>query len=122
MSSSDREQSLANAMRAANRGCPQAYDSLLSELAGVLRAMARRALARSPEVDVEDVVQECLLAIHLKRHTWDEQRALLPWVRAIAHHKIVDSVRRRVRANEVLIEPLAESLLAPTAPGSAALP
>lgn len=40
-------------------------------------------------------MQETLLAIHLKRHTWDATQALEPWARAIAHHKLVDHLRRK---------------------------
>ena len=40
-------------------------------------------------------MQETLLAVHLKRHTWNAREPLEPWVRAIAHHKLVDMLRRR---------------------------
>ena len=59
--------------------------------------MARGAFSRAGagDADVEDAVQETLLAIHLKRHTWDAEQPLAPWVYAIARHKIVDALRRR---------------------------
>ena len=69
----DHEQRWAAAMRAANRGCAQSYDRLLHEVAAALRIVAAQGLRRGLSTgDVEDVVQECLIAIHLKRHTWDE--------------------------------------------------
>jgi RNA polymerase sigma-70 factor, ECF subfamily len=88
---------LSTLMRAANRGDAVAYHQVLSRLAAVLRPIARLGLARTgrESTDAEDIVQETLLAIHLKRHTWDEAQPLMPWVRAIAHHKLVDSFRRR---------------------------
>ena len=48
--------------------------------------MARGAFSRAGvgDADVEDAVQETLLAIHLKRHTWDPGQPLTPWVYAIA--------------------------------------
>src|SRR5262245_24763017 len=67
----DRESHWAALMRAATRGDASAYHRLLDELAPMLRGLASRGFAHhklSPE-DVEDVVQETLLALHLKRHT-----------------------------------------------------
>lgn len=90
-------ENLASLMRQANSGDAAAYRRLLETLAPRLRAMARRGLARTGRgsEDAEDIVQETLLAIHLKRHTWDERQPLEPWVRAIAHHKLVDVLRRQ---------------------------
>ena len=78
----DRERHWAGLMRAANRGDAGSYHRLLHELAPVLRGVVGRGFARAGlgTEDVEDVVQETLLALHLKRHTWDERRRLLPWV------------------------------------------
>ncbi len=44
--------------------------------------------------DAEDIVQEVLIAIHAKRHTWDEARPILPWVGAVVRYKALDAVRR----------------------------
>ena len=52
------------------------------------------AAGRGP-ADCEDVVQEALLAMHLKRDTWDETQPIEPWLRAIARYKLVDHLRRR---------------------------
>ena len=78
----DREAEWAGLMRAAIAGDEAAYRRLLNSLAPVLRATARRALSRTGkgEGDSEDIVQETLLAIHLKRHTWDPARPIGPWV------------------------------------------
>jgi len=98
-------------MRAANRGDAAAYRTVLGEIAALVRGVVRReAAARGAVVDVEDVVQETLLAIHLKRGTWREDQPLRPWVRAIARNKLVDAMRRRGRRHEVPIEPFAETL------------
>lgn len=107
----DRESSWADLMRAANRGDTASYQRLLMELAPVLRGVASRSFARSglgPE-DIEDVVQETLLAVHLKRHTWDERERLFPWVHAIAQNKVVDNLRRRGRRAHVPIEDISET-------------
>lgn len=55
-------------------------------------------------------MQETLLAIHLKRHTWDSSQPLGPWVRAIARHKLIDAMRRRGRRIEVPIEAVLDFL------------
>jgi RNA polymerase sigma-70 factor (ECF subfamily) len=99
-------------LRAANRGDAGAYRCLLRDLAPLLRGMARRGFSRCGlgAEDVEDVVQETLLALHLKRHTWDESKPLLPWVRAIVHNKLVDNLRRRGRRVHVPVDDISETL------------
>jgi RNA polymerase sigma-70 factor (ECF subfamily) len=100
-------------MRAANAGDEAAYARLLKGLAGELRAFVRRALAyANSEVDIEDVVQETLIAIHLKRHTWIETQPFGPWMRAIARHKFIDALRRRGRRVHVPIEDFENLLVA----------
>ena len=102
----EREAEWADLMRRANAGDAAAYRRLLEALAPVLRAATRRGFARAgkSEADAEDVVQETLLAIHLKRHTWDATAPLGPWVRAIARNKLIDALRRRGSRIEVPIE------------------
>lgn len=92
-----------------------AYRRLLEALTPVLRAAAIRGFARAGlgTGDVEDVVQETLLAIHLKRHTWDRSQALMPWVVTIARNKLIDTLRRRGRRTELPVEDFAEILPAP---------
>lgn len=93
-------------MRAANGSDATAYRKLLDALLPPLRAAVRTGLLRNGgnASDVEDVVQETLLAIHLKRHTWDPRQPLLPWVRAVAYHKVIDFLRQRGSAKHVPIE------------------
>ena len=97
-------------MRAANLGDAEAYRKLLLQLTPVLRSLARRGLARAGLAvqDVEDIVQETLLAIHLKRQSWDEEAPLGPWIRAIARHKIIDMLRRRGRRLHIPIDDFSE--------------
>ena len=90
---------LSALMRAARKGDDEAYRRLLLRVATWLRAVASRGLAAAgrPNADCEDIVQETLLAMHLKRDTWDETQPLQPWLRAIARHKLVDHLRRSGR-------------------------
>jgi RNA polymerase sigma-70 factor (ECF subfamily) len=113
---SEREVDWAGLMRAALNGDAAAYTRLLTSLAPAVRAVARRGLARAGLVaeDAEDVVQETLLAIHLKRHTWDPTMPLGPWVRAIARNKLIDAVRRRGRRDYVPIDDVIDTLAAET--------
>jgi len=99
-------------MRAANGGDTAAYNRLLTSLAPAIRAVARRGLGRAGFAveEAEDVVQETLLAIHLKRHTWDASLPLGPWVRAIARNKLIDAMRRRGRRDHVPIDDVIDTL------------
>jgi RNA polymerase sigma-70 factor (ECF subfamily) len=109
-----RDEEWATLMRAALAGDGNAYHRLLQSLSNALRAAARGGFARAGVApnDLEDVIQETLLAIHLKRHTWDPSQPLGPWVRAIAKHKLIDTLRRRGRRIEIPIDTLLDTLAA----------
>lgn len=77
-------------MAAAQVGDANAYRTLLSELAPWLRRYYSRRL---PLAMTEDAVQDVLLAIHEKRHTYDPERPFGPWLAAIARYKWVDRLR-----------------------------
>lgn len=81
-----------------------AYHAFLKDLSAHLRAFFRRRLARLPD-DVEDLVQETLLAVHNQRHTYEADQPLTAWVHAIARYKMVDLLRRRA-GREALTDPL----------------
>lgn len=99
-------------MRAAIGGDDAAYRRLLTELSRALRTTVHRGFggvsARPNEV--EDVVQEVMLAIHLKRHTWDQSKPIGPWIMAIARNKMIDDLRRKGRRTEVPIDGMLETL------------
>jgi RNA polymerase sigma-70 factor (ECF subfamily) len=109
----DRESEWAALMRAATRGDTGSYHRLLRELAPLLRGLARRGFTRHSlgAEDVEDVVQETLLALHLKRNTWNESQPLLPWIRAIARNKMIDTLRRRSRQAHQPLDDFGEWLM-----------
>lgn len=115
---SDREAEWAALMRAALGGDRAAYRDLLVALAPVLRVAARQGCLRFGLgiAEAEDVVQETLLALHLKRQTWDSGQPIGPWIRAIARNKLIDALRRHGRRGaEVDIDDLSEVLAAPEA-------
>ena len=69
-----------------------AYRDLLEKLSRRLRAFFLRRLQGWPD-DVEDLVQECLLAMHNQRHTYQSNQPLTAWVYAIARYKMIDLLR-----------------------------
>jgi len=102
---------LSALMRLARQGNDEAYRRLLGHVSVWLRSVARRGLTSAGRgtADSEDIVQETLLAMHLKRDTWDETQPLEPWLRAIARHKLVDHLRRCGFRDHVDIDDFASS-------------
>ncbi|MBR0694665.1 sigma-70 family RNA polymerase sigma factor [Bradyrhizobium lablabi] len=115
----EREDEWTGLMRSAISGDGAAYHRLLKAVTPVLRAVARRGLARAgqPVDQSEDIVQDILLAVHLKRHTWDTNAPFAPWLFAIARNKVIDALRRRGKRIFVNIDDFAETL-----PGEVAEP
>lgn len=107
-----RESEWTDLMKSANAGDNAAYDRLLRAVAPVLRAATRRGLVRAgqPVDQAEDIVQDILFAVHLKRHTWDPKAPFAPWLFAIARNKLIDALRRRGRRIFVNIDDFSETL------------
>jgi RNA polymerase sigma-70 factor (ECF subfamily) len=114
-----REHLWAEAMRAERRGDIAAYECLLKEIAALLRRLIPYRLAQLglSAHETEDLVQEVLIGLHSKRHTWDADRPFLPWLYAIARYKIADGarcLRREARHRlDLTIDELAELAEAP---------
>ena len=64
----------------------------------------------------EDILQEVLLAVHLKRHTWDATAPVRPWLYAIARYKVADAFRALGRKIDLPIEDFADVLAAAAGP------
>ncbi|MFC5606388.1 sigma-70 family RNA polymerase sigma factor [Variovorax soli] len=75
-------------------GDAAAYRAFLDQLSRHLRAFLARRLFGWPD-DVEDLVQECLLAMHNQRHTYQSDQPLTAWVHAIARYKMIDLLRAK---------------------------
>ena len=84
------------------------YHAFLKELSAHLRAFLRGRLSRLPD-EVEDLVQETLLAVHNQRHTYDAAQPLTAWIHAIARYKLIDLLRRRA-GRDALNDPLDDEL------------
>src|SRR5258708_28694893 len=94
-------------MTAGLDGDATAYKTLLERLSSQLRAYFKRHLNRLNRgpVEAEDLVQEALIAIHTRRHTYDRSQLFTPWVYAIARYKFLDYLRRtKVSAADVPID------------------
>lgn len=99
-------------MNAAIAGDAQAYRRFLQAVTPYLRGLARRRCEHFgvPAGDAEDIVQETLLAIHLKRGTWDPARPIGPWISTIARNKLIDTLRRGGRRETVPIDEVIDTL------------
>ncbi|WP_414696623.1 sigma-70 family RNA polymerase sigma factor [Paraburkholderia sp.] len=84
-------------------GDAASYRAFLQDLTGHLRALLRKRLHHLPH-DIEDVVQEILLAVHNARHSWRPDEPLTAWLNAIARYKLADYLRARSR-REALQDP-----------------
>ncbi len=85
-------------------GDAAAYHAFLSKLGAHLRAFLGKRLFGWPD-EVEDLVQECLLAMHNQRHTYQSDQPLTAWVHAIARYKMIDLLRAK-SGREALHVPL----------------
>ncbi|UVO55898.1 sigma-70 family RNA polymerase sigma factor [Sphingomonas sp. SUN039] len=79
-------------MQASLDGNAAATHALLSALVPVLRRYYARRMASA--ADLEDLVQETLIAVHTRRASYDRTRAFGPWLFAVARYKMIDHFRR----------------------------
>lgn len=100
----------------ANAGDSAAYTTFLRVITPVLRGVVRAKGGSLGEAVCEDVLQEVLLAVHLKRHTWQVGAPVRPWLYAIARYKVADAFRARGGKVEVPIEDFDEILAAEAGP------
>ncbi len=93
----EREKSLSSLFIEGIDGNQNSYRKFLEILLTTLRGVIARRLARfsSLAIDVDDIVQETLIAIHNKRHTYDRVTPVTAWASAIARYKMIDAVRTR---------------------------
>ncbi len=87
-------------MLAGLAGDSAAHAALLRALLGPLRGFFRRRLGGRDD-DVEDLVQETLIAVHQRRATYDPDRPLGAWIYAIARYKLIDRYRRSGRTTPI---------------------
>ena len=98
-------------MQSAQQGDSDAYARLLREITPIVRKAVRQKRAFLQAHDVDDLVQNVLLALHSVRATYDPSRPFVPWLMAIARNQIADGARRYARraANETIVEQVPET-------------
>jgi RNA polymerase sigma-70 factor (ECF subfamily) len=107
----DTESELKALMLRGLEGDAPAYRQCLALLGVRLRAYFTRRMSGAPG-DVEDLVQETLLAVHIKRATWDTAQPFTAWAHAVARYKLIDHWRRRKIRQTLPLEDHAEFLAA----------
>ena len=108
------DQQLAQAMRKAQAGDQSAYHQLLVEITPMIRGFLAKRLGGHE--DLEDRVQDVLLAIHRASHTFNTERSFLNWMFAIADYKLKDYLRahyrRKAAGSSVDVDDVKEPLAA----------
>lgn len=104
----DAERRLTALLDASLHGDQHAYHRFLDELARHLRARLRRQL-RQQDADVEDLVQEVLIAVHKGLDTFRPDVPLTAWISAIVRYKLADHFRMHARRAEIF-EPLVDDV------------
>ncbi len=94
----------------ANDGDGAAFARFLGAVTPTLRAVIRRRGEALPADQHEDILQDVLLAIHLKRQTWRRDAPVRPWLYALARYKVVDAFRKRGASINLPIEDFADVL------------
>ena len=104
-----REAALAGYLIKAQQGDQKALQKFLEMLLPILQKWVARRLG-ADEAAREDIVQEVMIAVHQKHHTWRQDLPITPWLAAITRYKIVDHFRRQGRNRLLVPEELAESV------------
>ena len=110
MTPSPTDQQLAEVMRKAQAGDGKAYHQLLTDITPMIRGFIYKRLGDHSEL--EDRVQDVLLAVHRAGHTYNSDRSFLNWMFAIADYKVKDHLRshyrRKAAGTQVDLETVAE--------------
>lgn len=107
----DEEQEIVQLFLAGLAGDEQAHRAFLTRAAVHLRAFFRARLRGDAEA--EDLVQETLIALHTKRHTYDPAFPATAWIYAIARYRLIDYLRKVKRHGvSVPIEDAEDALFA----------
>ena len=109
--------------RGLDSGDSGAYRTFLAQTSALLRRYVDGQLRRAGRDtgDAEDIVQEALLAIHTRRHTYDGQVPVTAWLHAIARYKLIDFLRAAGRAPREASLDEAENLSAGAQPADSGI-
>ncbi|MFB9951520.1 sigma-70 family RNA polymerase sigma factor [Rhizobium puerariae] len=95
MTTAPSEEALKTLMLLSLDGDEAAYRRLLNILRVLLVGYYSRRMSAAAKADMEDLVQETLLALHSRRETYDRQRPFTAWFFSIARYKLIDHHRGR---------------------------
>lgn len=109
----DLEARLKDLMLRGLEGDARAHRDLLTALSLRMRAYFAQRLSDAPG-DVEDLVQETLLAVHTRRASYDRAQPFTPWAHAIARYKLIDHWRRRSLRKTAPLESVEDFIAAET--------
>lgn len=107
--SADLEDRLKPLMLRGQAGDAAAWRDLLFLLSGRLRSYFARRMTAG-DGDVEDLVQETLLAVHNRRMTYDPAQPFTAWAYAVARYKLIDHWRRSRIRRHVPLDDVADWL------------
>lgn len=85
-------------MLASLNGDQSSYRQLLNSTQQWLSSYYKK---RVPLNMVDDLVQDCLMRLHSKRHTYDPQYHVGVWLAAIARYRLIDYWRKQKKYSEV---------------------
>jgi RNA polymerase sigma-70 factor, ECF subfamily len=108
------ETTLRDLMIKSQDGDKASYTMLLTKMSDPLRSFVKRSMGRmglGADSAYEDVLQEVLLAIHLKRANYDPTQLFTPWMYAIARYKVIDYLRRKSNDQWRNLVPIEDSIL-----------
>lgn len=89
-------------LTAAQEGDRSSYAAFLRAAVPLIRAVGRGKLVRP--ADLEDFVQDTLLAVHQALPTFQPGRPVGPWLGTIARNRLSDALRRTYRRRAVETE------------------
>ena len=108
LAQSEDEKLLSVLMKKGLAGDSDCYRQLLEKVKELMLPFIANCLKKYGLDSVgghDDVMQEILLAIHLKRATYDPSQFFLPWMYAIGRYKTIDFLRRnKVAFKSISIE------------------
>ena len=103
---------LSNTLRAALKGDESAYRTFLTIVTPIIRRLVIQKVANTMPNDIDEIIQDVLFALHLKRHTWQTNQPVLPWVYAITRYRCIDYSRKNNRIRAANINSIPEEDLA----------
>lgn len=85
----------------ARTGDQSAYQLFLQKISILLRAYLRKSVKSSNTDTIEDLMQETLISIHSKKHLYDDNQKILPWIYSISKYRLIDAHRKKKVRPEV---------------------